>query len=71
MLRVVLAFQDEANRALEAGVYLEDILKLEVRDRIARSKYVPEEEIHKIDNTLVELKEAVDKLISEGGVLDA
>lgn len=71
MLKLVITFEGEANRALEAGVYLDNILNLEVRDRIARSKYIPEEEIEKIDNTLIELKEAIDKLISERGVLDA
>ncbi len=69
MLKLVLAFIHEGQRALDAGVYLEKILELEVRDRIARSKYIPEEELSKMDDILVELKESVDKLISEGGVL--
>lgn len=69
MLKLVLSFMHEGNRALEAGVYLEKILELEVRDRIARSKYIPEEELSKMDNILTELKEAIDKLINEGGVL--
>ncbi|MGL4991032.1 MAG: V-type ATP synthase subunit A [Sarcina sp.] len=71
MLKLVMAFEKEAARALEAGVYLDKILNLEVRDRIARSKYVPETELSKIDETLLELTQAVDNLISEGGVLDA
>ena len=69
MLKLVLAFMHEGQRALDAGVYLEKILELEVRDRIARSKYIPEEELSKMDDILVELKESVDKLINEGGVL--
>lgn len=69
MLKLVLAFMHEGQRALDAGVYLEKILELEVRDRIARSKYIPEEELSKMDHILVELKESVDKLINEGGVL--
>lgn len=71
MLKAVLSFQTEAKRALEVGVYLDNILKLPVRDKIARSKYIPENEINKIDDVIIELKQAIDKLISEGGVLDA
>lgn len=71
MLKAILSFQDEALRALDAGVYLDKILALEVRDRIARAKYVSKNELEKIDAVMVELKQAVDKLISEGGLADA
>lgn len=72
MLKLILSFKDEAERALENGVYLNKILALdEIRDRIARSKYIHEDEINKIDQISVDLKADIDKLISEGGVLDA
>ncbi|MBL4932348.1 V-type ATP synthase subunit A [Clostridium paridis] len=71
MLKLVLAFHKEAERALDAGIYLEKVLELEIRDKIARSKYVSEKELSKIDKTLDELKEAVDALIAEGGVFNA
>ncbi len=71
MLNLILSFRHEAEKALEAGVYLDKVLKLPVRDRIARSKYISEEEITKMDDILVELKSEMNKLISEGGVLNA
>ncbi len=71
MLNLILSFRHEAEKALEAGVYLDKVLKLAVRDRIARSKYISEEEISKMDDILVELKSEMNKLISEGGVLNA
>lgn len=71
MLNLILSFKHEAEKALEAGVYLDKVLKLPVRDRIARSKYISEEEISKMDDILVELKSEMNKLISEGGVLNA
>ena len=72
MLKLILSFKDEAERALENGVYLNKILALdEIRDRIARSKYIHEEELNKIDQISIDLKAEIDKLISEGGVLDA
>lgn len=71
MLNLILSFRHEAEKALEAGVYLDKVLKLPVRDRIARSKYISEEEISKMDDILFELKSEMNKLISEGGVLNA
>ena len=73
MLKLILLFRKEAERALKAGVYLNEILGLsEVRDKIARSKYIHEDNINKIDEIEVELKAAIDALINEkGGVLNA
>ena len=71
MLKLILMFMTEGERALKAGVYLNKILELPIRDRIARSKYVTEQELEKIDQTMADLKSDIDKLISEGGVLDA
>jgi probable phosphoglycerate mutase len=42
MLTLVVSFYREGLRALEKGVYLKKILELQVRDRIARSKYIAE-----------------------------
>ena len=72
MLKLIITFRREAERALDAGVYLDKILAQdEIIDRIARSKYVHEDEIEKIDQIAVDLKATIDELIKEGGVLDA
>jgi len=71
MLQLVLSFEDLANKALEAGVYLKDILALEERDKIARAKYISETDIDRMDAVAEEVKAAVEKLISEGGIADA
>ncbi len=73
MLKLILLFRKEAERALKAGVYLNKILGLdEIRDKIARSKYIHEDNLNKMDEIAVELKSAIDTLITEeGGVLDA
>ena len=71
MLKLILMFKKEAERALDAGVYLDKILNLQVRDKIARSKYIAEDNINTIDTICDELVKAVDELISEGGVLNA
>ena len=71
MLALVLKFYDEGNRGLEHGAYLNEIASLEVRDRIARAKYLPEDELFKIDELGKELENAIDDLIAKGGALDA
>lgn len=73
MLKLILLFRKEAEKALEAGVYINEILALaELRDKIARSKYVTEGELGKIDNIAEELRSTIDGLINEkGGVLNA
>ena len=71
MLKLVILFKKEAERALEAGVYLNDILNLEVRDKVARAKYIEEKNISRTDEIAVEVKSAINELISKGGVLNA
>ena len=72
MLSLILGYRHEAQRALEAGVYLNDILKdEELKDRIARSKYIHEDDIAKIDEIAADVRKAMDELISKGGVANA
>ncbi len=71
MLKLILLFRKEAERALEAGVYPNNILNLPMRDKIARSKYIAEDNIDTINNIAEELVVEINRLISEGGVLDA
>lgn len=68
MIFLILKFKSEAERALNAGVYLEKILNLPIRDKIARSKYIPEKELNKMDDILKELQSDIEKLIQEEGV---
>ncbi|SFC78459.1 V-type ATP synthase subunit A [Clostridium uliginosum] len=72
MLKLIIEYKREAQKALEAGVYLSEILALEdLKDRIARSKYIHEDELEKIDQINVDLKAEISKLISKGGVANA
>lgn len=45
MLELVMFFYQKAEQALKSGMSIMDIAELEVREEIARSKYIPEEEI--------------------------
>lgn len=70
MLKLVLSFYEEGKKALQSGVYLNKILSLEIRDRIARSKYVHENELDKIDVIREDLHEVMENLIAKGGVVE-
>ena len=65
MLNMVLNFYYQAKRALESNVYINDILSLEVRENIARAKYLSEDEIGKIDEIDNEVIRKIDELISK------
>lgn len=72
MLGTILDFYDLGLKALDAKIYMKELLNLDIREKIARMKYINNdtaaEEIKKIRE---ELKDQVEKLIEEGGVLDA
>ncbi len=44
MLDVILSFHRQAEQALQQGVYLSEISKLEVRNKISRMRFIPENE---------------------------
>ena len=67
MLNLILGFYDEAKKALDAGVYLDEILKIESREGISRSKNISENELEKFDELFETVKVDIEKLISEGG----
>lgn len=71
MLELVLHFYDEGQRALKNGIYLSDLINLEIRDKIARAKYLEEADISKINKIKVDLTKIIDDLIAEGGILNA
>ena len=71
MLKMVLAFYDEGKRALDNGIYLNEILNLPVREKIARAKFIPEDRISEIEGIIKELKASIDELINKGGILNA
>ena len=71
MLDLVLKFYDEGLRGLENGAYLNEIVAMPVRERIARAKYLPEAELGKIEEVAKELEKEIDELVNKGGVANA
>lgn len=69
MIKLILKFRSESNRALDSGVHLEKILSLEIRNKIARLKYIPERDLSKMDDILIEVGDVIEELIQKEGVL--
>ena len=70
MLDTILYFYDKCQEALENGVYFSEIEKLDVKENIARMKYLPNDDLGKIDA----IKDKIDselKELEEVGDVDA
>ncbi len=70
MLENILYFDEQAKRALQLGAYLDDITKgtTDLRERIARSKYIPEEELTRLDAIKQDTKALLKKIVETGGI---
>ena len=73
MLELILTFEKEARRAMKLGSYYAEIIDgtEDVRDRIARSKYIPESEIARFDEIREQIKTDIEKPIQHGGMTHA
>ncbi len=67
MLLLCMHNYNKAREALKRGVPFDAIIKMEVRDKIARVKYLPESELDKTDQLKNEIDQAFEKLINEMG----
>ncbi|WP_176332563.1 V-type ATP synthase subunit A [Candidatus Enterococcus lemimoniae] len=70
MLRLILTFYQEGRTALTLGAYLSEIMTgtVGLRDQIARSKYLPEEQIDCLDGLVDEIKGTLKQIVAEGGI---
>lgn len=70
MLHNILTFGSEAMRALDLGSYLREIMTgtVGLRDKIARMKYVPEENLPAIKELEQEIKSTIKNIIQKGGM---
>jgi ATP synthase alpha/beta chain, C terminal domain len=53
MMTIILAFYDEAQRALDAGVKIDKLVKMPIRERIGRFKYTKENEVDTVFETIL------------------
>jgi len=67
MLSLVLNFAKQANRALNEGATLKSILKLGVRERISRSKYLNESQLEEFESIEAQMISEMDNVTLKGG----
>ncbi|WP_414840101.1 V-type ATP synthase subunit A [Carnobacterium sp. TMP28] len=70
MLSTILDFQDEALAGMKLGSYFNEIIEgtVAVRERIARSKYIPEERISEFNQLKEDIKNTIHQIVEEGGM---
>lgn len=70
MLKNILYFDQQAQRAIQLGAYVNEIIQgtVAVRERIARSKSIPEEEISRLDEIHQEIKQTIQTILERGGM---
>ncbi|WP_330927794.1 V-type ATP synthase subunit A [Enterococcus sp. BWB1-3] len=70
MMRLILTFFEEGKKAIELNAYFSEIMKgtEAIRDKIARSKYVPEAKIYQMDELAGEIKTTMKQIVADGGM---
>ena len=70
LLSNILTFDAEANRVLELGAYFREIMEgtVELRDRIARSKFIHEDQLEKIQALSQIIEETLHQILAQGGL---
>ncbi|WP_314388959.1 V-type ATP synthase subunit A [uncultured Abiotrophia sp.] len=72
MLTNILRFHEVAQEALVLGAYFHEIMSgtVDLRDRIARSKFIPEAELDCIKALAQEIDSSIHQILAQGGELD-
>ncbi len=70
MMTLILTFFNEGKRALELGAYYNEIMKDtdDLRDKIGRMKYIPEDELDKLDHLIQNMKATMQDILQKGGM---
>lgn len=70
LLTNILTFDQESRKALELGAYFTEIMEgtVDLRDRIARSKFIHEDQLGTIQALKEEIVESLHQIVAQGGV---
>lgn len=70
MLNTILKYQKEAEKAMDLGSYYDEIIKgtEDVRERIGRMKFIPEEELSRIKEINTQIENDMKVVLEKGGV---
>lgn len=69
MMTAILTFEEEAQTALGLGAYYREVMggTVELRDRIARSKFIPEERVTEIEALSETIRSVLHEIVARGG----
>lgn len=67
MLDLILAYYDKSLEALDKGAYVSELVGLEVREDIARSKEIPEDELDQFETIYEKLEAEIEQVLSQVG----
>lgn len=65
MLRTILTLHKACQKALDRGVSIETLINLEIREKVARMRFIKEEDEESFDELMKEIKEIEEKEITE------
>lgn len=70
LLRNILAFHKQTQEAIQLGAYYNEIMEgtTQLRERIARSKFIPEEELEKLNTIYNDIETTVQEIVEKGGM---
>lgn len=70
MLDMILHYNTETRRAMDLGAYFNEIVAgtEELREQIARMKYISEDELHRIDKIKASIEPTLRTVIQKGGM---
>ena len=68
MLKAILMFHNEGQKALSEGAFFKDITNLPVRERIAKAKLILENNLAEFDNIEADIRKEVASTLTNGGI---
>ncbi|MGX7108730.1 V-type ATP synthase subunit A [Facklamia miroungae] len=73
LLNLIINFETEAREAMKLGAYYKEIMEgtQEVREQIARAKFIPEEELGRLDEIDNQIVACMKQVLEQGGGANA
>lgn len=71
MLSIILGFYDKGLKAIEDGVYVNEVISVPSVERLGRMKEIPEDKISEIDELKKNIYAEIDALAGKRGKIDA
>ncbi|GAA3014943.1 V-type ATP synthase subunit A [Tetragenococcus solitarius] len=70
LLRNILSLHDKMQEAIKLGAYYNEIMEgtTQLRERIARSKYISEEELDKLETIHQDIDQTIQEIVEKGGM---